>query len=207
MRLKILIGYVVAVVLGTMFTAQAFAQYVPPKAERELQNWMARDPRLAEDPDLMLNPEYQRNHPNFATWLRNHPRAHEQIVWMGAYDEGHHWHDTDWWRHNNPDWIYRNHPEWIDHHPEWRADGDWDEGHHWHDRGWWAANHGDWVTAHHPEWAEAHGLHHEAAIEHHEEHMEHHEAAIEHHEAGIEHHEQHMEHHEEHMEHHDHDHH
>jgi hypothetical protein len=202
MRLKILIGYVGAAMLGAMFAMPAFAQ--SPHAEAELQHWMARDPRLEADPGLMDNPTYLRNHPNFAIWLQQHPGVHRQVEMLGAYDANHHWRNTEWWRQNNPNWIYQNHPEWIEHHPEWRSYGDWDEHHEWHDRGWWAANHPDWAAQHHPEWAahreaaiehhEAAIEHHEAAVERHEEHVEHREAAIEHHEAAVEHHQEHLEH-------------
>jgi len=202
MKLKILSGYAAALVMGVLCALPAFAQNVNPRAEAQLQNWMARDPRLRADPGLMDNPTYLRNHPEFAMWLQRHPNAHRQVEAMGAYDTNHVWRETGWWRQNNPNWIYQNHPEWIQNHPEWRRDGDWDEHHEWHDRAWWSANHGDWVAQHHPEWA----AHREAAIEHHEAGIERHEEHIEHHEAAIEHHEERMEHHE--NEHgHDHDHH
>ena len=67
MKLKILIGYVLAATLGAMFALPALAQ--SPQAEAELQRWISKDPRLQEDPGLMNNPTYLRNHPNFATWL------------------------------------------------------------------------------------------------------------------------------------------
>lgn len=171
MRLKILTGYVVAAALGAIFALPAFAQNVNPLAEQQLQNWMARDPRLQADPGLMSDPTYLRNHPNFALWLQQHPNAHRQVEEMGAYDHSHQWRDTNWWRHNDPDGMYQNHPEWVRNHPEWRNDGDWDDQHHWHDRDWWRDNRRDWVAQHHPEWAE----HHEAAIEHHEARVERHE--------------------------------
>jgi hypothetical protein len=206
MKLKSLIGLSLAAMLGAMWVVPAFAQNVSAGAEAQLRNWMAKDPRLEADPGLMDNPTYLHNHPNFAIWLQQHPGAHQQVREMGAYDNGHHWHDTDWWRHNNPDWIYENHPEWVRNHPEWRNDGDWDDQHHWHDRDWWAANRGDWVVQHHPDWA----AHHELAVEHHEEHVEHHEAQVERHEAHREaqierheaHHEAQVERHEEHSDHH-----
>lgn len=91
----------------------AYAQPVNPAAERELQNWIARDPRLQADPGLMNDPVYLRNHPNFATWLQEHPNAHLQVEEMGAYDEGHHWHDRVWWIQNRRDWVREHHPHWV----------------------------------------------------------------------------------------------
>jgi hypothetical protein len=119
MKLKILTGYVVAAALGAMLVVPAFAQNVNPKAEAQLQNWIARDPRLQADPGLMNDPTYLRNHPNFATWLQQHPNAHQQVEQMGAYDRNHQWRNTNWWRQNDPDWIHKNHPEWARNHPEW----------------------------------------------------------------------------------------
>ena len=87
MKLKVLFGYAITAALGLMFTLPASAQ--SPEAEAELRNWMARDPRLEADPDLMLNPRYQHEHPHFAEWLHEHPGIEREIVWMGAYDERH----------------------------------------------------------------------------------------------------------------------
>jgi len=190
MKLKILTGYVVAATLGAMFALPALAQNVNPGAEAKLQNWMAKDPRLEADPGLMDNPTYLRNHPNFALWLQQHPNAHQQVEQMGAYDNNHQWHNTNWWHQNNPNWVSQNHPEWASNptgwanHPGGPGEGDWDEHHVWHDRGWWGANRRDWVEQHHPEWA----AHHEAAVEHHEERVEHREEAIHHYEEHHEHH-------------------
>ena len=172
MKLRILTGYAGALMLATIMARPVLAQNVNPKAERQLQHWMAEDPRLQSDPGLMDNPTYLRNHPNFATWLQEHPNAHRQVEEMGAYDNGHHWRDTDWWRHNDPDWMYEHHPEWVRDHPEWRHDGDWDDQHHWHDRDWWRDNNRDWVAQHHPEWAEARERHEEKREEHAERHEE-----------------------------------
>jgi hypothetical protein len=204
MKLKILICSLLAAALGTTWVLPAFAQNTSPEAEARLQRWMARDPHLQADPGLMDNPTYLHNHPNFATWLQQHPGAHQQVRAMGAYDNGHQWRNTDWWRHNNPDWIYQNRPEWVSNHPEWRHDGDWDDQHHWHDRDWWRDNRRDWVAQHHPEWAEAHERHEEKREEHREAKEEHREAKAEHHEAQVERHEEHHEHHGDHG-HHDHD--
>jgi hypothetical protein len=180
MKLKILIGYVVAAVLGAMFALPALAQ--SPQAEAELQRWIAHDPRLQRDPGLMNNPTYLRDHPNFATWLREHPGAHQQVERMGAYDNDHRWHDTNWWHQNHPDWVSQNHPEWNNNHPEWGSShpggtgpGAYDEHHNWHDSNWWNANRADWVKQNHPEWA----AHHEERVEHRQaavhEYVEHHD--------------------------------
>ena len=40
-------------------------------------------------------------------------------VW-GDYDQGHAWHNADWWWQSQPEWVRANHPEW------W---GDYDEDH------------------------------------------------------------------------------
>lgn len=187
--------------LCAAYVAPAFAQNVNPRAESELQNWMARDPRLHADPGLMENPEYLHNHPNFATWLSQHPGAHRQIGEMGAYDNGHVWRDREWWHQNNPNWLYANHPEWAYNNPAWRGEGDWDDHHVWHDRGWWQANNSAWVAQHHPDWAQ---VREERRDEHHEAVVEHRQGVVEHHE--MEHHEHQIEHHEHVMEHHDHEH-
>jgi hypothetical protein len=158
MKLKILTGYVVAAALGVMFALPAFAQNVNPRAESQLQNWIARDPRLQADPGLMNNPTYLRNHPNFATWLQQHPNAHQQVEQMGAYDRNHQWRDTNWWQHNDPNWVSHNHPEWARNHPEW------------------AEHHEERVAP-----REEHAEHHEAAVEHHEERTAHHEEHRDHH--------------------------
>ena len=203
MRIRI-IGFMVAT-LCVAYVAPVFAQNVSPRAEAELQNWMARDPRLQADPAIMENPEYLRNHPNFATWLSQHPNARRQITEMGAYDNGHVWHDRNWWHQNNPNWLYANHPEWAYNNPEWRGEGDWDDQHRvWHDRDWWRQNNGAWVAQHHPDWAEVREERHEERREEHNEAAEHRE--MEHHEKQMEHRERQMEHHEDKMERHDHDH-
>ncbi len=159
MKLKILIGYMVAAALGATLAVPVFAQSAG--TERKLQNWIDRDPRLQADPGLMNDPTYLRNHPNFATWLQQHPAAHKQVKEMGAYDRNHQWRNTDWWHHNDPDTMYKEHPEWVKNHPEWRKDGDWDDQQHWHDRSWWQSNHKNWVQKHHPEWAQAQEQHQE----------------------------------------------
>jgi hypothetical protein len=201
--MKIRAVFFLAATLCVTYVAPAFAQNVNPRAEAELQNWMARDPRLQADPHLMENPEYLRNHPNFATWLSQHPNARRQITLMGDYDNHRVWHDRDWWHQNNPNWLYEHHPEWAYNNPAWRGEGDWDEHHMWHDRGWWAANNSAWVAQHHPDWAAVHAEeHHEAVVAHHENVVAHHEAEVAHHEAVVQHHE--MEHHEHEMERHDH---
>jgi len=116
MKLKLPGLFLLATALSVMWTIGASAQNVSPGAERELQRWMARDPRLQADPGLMNNPTYLRNHPNFALWLQQHPGAHRQIDAMGAYDNDHHWHDRGWWGANHPDWAASHHPEWAEHH-------------------------------------------------------------------------------------------
>jgi hypothetical protein len=196
MKLKLLGFFLLTMTMGAMWVAPAFAQ--SPHAEEELRRWMARDPRLEADPGLMENPIYLHNHPEFAVWLQNHQGIRRQIAWMGAYDEGHRWHDIEWWRANNPNWIYANHPEWIQAPPEWRQYGDWGDDHVWHDRGWWAANHPEWVNAHHPDWA---AIHHEEAVEHHEAVQEHREAVVEHREDVLQNREQHLENREAHIQH------
>ena len=75
--------------------------------------------------------------------------AHPQ---WGAYDEGHAWHNDDWWFHHHPDWVYQHHHEWIAANPGWGTYGDWDETHHWHDRHWWLEHHRRWVEEHHHDW-------------------------------------------------------
>ena len=141
-----------ALVMCALYAMPAFAQ--SRHTENELQHWINHDPRLQADPGLMDNPTYLRNHPNFATWLREHPGAHRQVNEMGAYDRSHQWRDTNWWRRNDPDWVYQNHRDWVDAHPEWREDGDWDDEHHWHDRDWYEHNNAEWAHAHHPNWKE-----------------------------------------------------
>ncbi|HXW85202.1 MAG TPA: hypothetical protein VEJ86_12395 [Candidatus Binataceae bacterium] len=37
-------------------------------------------------------------------------------VVVGDYDEGHVWHDRDWWVSNRRDWVSVHHHEWLDHH-------------------------------------------------------------------------------------------
>jgi hypothetical protein len=160
MKLGSLKVYLVAASLGAIFAAPAFAQNVSQHTEQKLQNWIAKDPRLQADPGLMNDPTYLRNHPNFATWLQQHPQAHEQVEQMGAYDKNHQWHNRDWYQKNDPDWQ-RNHPNWANNnypnqyantgHP--RGEGDYDEHHEWHDRDWYRDHRQEWVKEHHPEWA------------------------------------------------------
>src|SRR5271169_5642700 len=124
--------------------APAFAQYgnannVNPHAEADLQRWIARDPRLQSDPGLMTTHTYLKNHPNFATWLHDHPNAHEQVLQMGAYDNNHHWQ----WNHEHQEWGHG-------------GEGDWDDHHQWHESNWWHSSDPNWVNQHHPEWAHNH---------------------------------------------------
>jgi hypothetical protein len=102
-----------ALMICSLFVGAAYAQPVNPHAEEQLQDWIARDPRLRADPALMDNPTYLAHHPEFATWLQHHPNAHRQVEEMGAYDEGHHWHDRDWWVHNRAEWARAHHPHWF----------------------------------------------------------------------------------------------
>ena len=37
-------------------------------------------------------------------------------VIVGDYDEGHVWHDRDWWMHNRHDWVESHHHDWLEHH-------------------------------------------------------------------------------------------
>ena len=103
-----------AFMICSLFVGAAYAQPVNPHAEEQLQDWIAKDPRLREDPGLMDNPTYLANHPNFATWLREHPGVHRQVEEMGAYDEHHHWRDREWWKKNHADWVHQHHPHWFD---------------------------------------------------------------------------------------------
>jgi len=32
---------------------------------------------------------------------------------VGDYDEGHVWHNRDWWTSNRADWAHAHHPEWY----------------------------------------------------------------------------------------------
>jgi len=115
-----------AIILCATYAGSAYAQ-VNPRAEDQLQDWMSRDPRLQSDPGLMNDPTYLRNHPNFATWLQQHPGAHQQVENMGGYDEGHHWRDRNWWASNRQDWV-------REHHPDWAARGEHHDNDHGHDR-------------------------------------------------------------------------
>jgi hypothetical protein len=185
MKLKILTCSLLAATLGAMFALPAFAQEVNPQAEQQLRNWMARDPRLEADPGLMDNPTYLRNHPNFATWLSQHPNVHQQVERMGAYDNNHQWHSANWWHQNNPNWVAQNHPEWAGNHPEWEHPNPGGPNHPYpaypaHPGAPNAA-----AYAHdNPQWA----AHNEAVVQHHEERVEHREEAVHNYE---EHHNQH----------------
>ena len=106
--------FVSAALVGCTFLANAaYAQSVNPQAENQLQNWIARDPRLQSNPGLMNDPTYLRNHPNFATWLQQHPNAHQQVEQMGAYDSHHQWRNRDWWAHNRNEKVEGRRPEWM----------------------------------------------------------------------------------------------
>ena len=150
MNWKKLSGYFIAVAMSAAFAAPTFAQNVNPKAEQQLQSWMAKDPRLQADPGLMNDPTYLKNHPNFATWLQEHPNAHQQVKQMGSYDKNHQWH----YNKNAPSWA-QNHPQTA------RGEGDWDEHHQWHDKSWFETNKREWAEQHHPEWFEKYKEHHD----------------------------------------------
>jgi hypothetical protein len=173
-----------AAMLCAGFGAPAFAQYgnannVNPHAEADLQRWIAKDPRLQSDPGLMTTPTYLKNHPNFATWLHDHPNAHEQVLQMGSYDNNHHWQ----WNHEHQEWGNNGgHTPYGGYGAPPVGEGAYDAQHHWHDSGWWHSNDEGWVHEHHPEWfhnhpewARAKADVHEARVEHHEhEEHEHH---------------------------------
>jgi hypothetical protein len=139
----------------------AFAQDRPPNpgAEEHWQQFLSRHPGLAEHPQWLRNPQYMREHPNIATWLREHPRVLEDSREQGMWDNDGGWHDANWWRANHPDYVDRYHPEWAENHPDWRGpgDGDWDEHHQqWHARQWWVAHNRAWVVQHHANWLAHH---------------------------------------------------
>jgi len=68
-------------------------------------------------------PWVQQHHPD---WVRgaaapppSHPAygtAYGHPAGMGAYDEKHQWHDSNWWVSNKREWVQQHHPEWVQHH-------------------------------------------------------------------------------------------
>lgn len=139
-----------AVILCMVCAAPAFAQ--SQKTEQTLQTILARHPKLAANPSLVNDPNWQQRHPDAYAWFRHHPKALEQTRAMGAWEPNGTWHEPDWWYRNNPNWVYQNRPDWIERNPSWRERGDWDDAHEWHDRDWYWQNRREWVAQHHPEW-------------------------------------------------------
>jgi hypothetical protein len=123
--MKIRLISVLAAILSVTFAASAFAQDVNPGAESQLQNWMAKDPQLKSNPEMMLNPTYLQNHPNFATWLSNHPEARQQVDEMAARennrDNNSNFRNGDWSHQNNAYSAGQNRQAFNNQHPQWRG--------------------------------------------------------------------------------------
>jgi hypothetical protein len=146
-----------AVILCVVVAAPAFAQTA--KSERELQNILQRHPKLAANPSLVNNPNWQRNNPEVYDWFQKHPKIMAQTRHMGAWQTNGTWREPNWWFQNNPNWVYQNQPNWIQQNPNWRQQGDWYEG-KWHNRNWYVQNQPEWVKRHRPEWAKQEGRGH-----------------------------------------------
>ncbi|MGH7931702.1 MAG: hypothetical protein ACREQN_00900 [Candidatus Binataceae bacterium] len=150
--MKIRAIFLAAIIGSALSVVPAFAQNYSPQAESHLQNFMSNHPELQADPSLMTNQHYLKQHPNFAKWLKQHPNAKNEALYMGAYDNGHNWHNSNWWYGRDHDWMQHQQPAWEPNHASWAGQGDWDKQHQWRDRDWWSNNNRQWAEQHHPNW-------------------------------------------------------
>lgn len=89
----------------------AFAQR--PAAQAEFDRYLAKHPNIRNHPELMNDPTWLREHPNFRQFRANHPKIAREARGMGDYDKRHQWHDRNWWVHNNRSWAYEHHRNWF----------------------------------------------------------------------------------------------
>jgi hypothetical protein len=152
-------GLLVSAALGLLFVAPpVFAQSA--QGERQFQKLLDQHPRAKENPALLSDPQWLRKHPDVNKFIRNHPGVQNQVLSMGAYDNGHRWHNQEWWYHHNPEWVQKNHPDWYKKHPNWNnGEGAWTKNHEWRSRDWWVKNHPEESEREHPNWFTHHHHH------------------------------------------------
>jgi hypothetical protein len=119
-----------ATVCGVLATS-TFAQAPNSQAEGYFQQYLAANPELQKNPGLMSNPQWLNAHPSFHSFLEEHPnvaaQAHEmsgsqgeygrheynsnqphQNPSMGAYDQRHERHNSNWSAANRREWIQQH---------------------------------------------------------------------------------------------------
>ncbi len=89
-------------------------------SQAEFERYLAKHPNVRAHPELMNDPQWLRDHPNFAEFRGTHPNVAREARAMGDYDSRHVWRDRNWWVQNDRTWAYKHHKDWFDH----------DNGHH-----------------------------------------------------------------------------
>lgn len=83
--------------------------------QAEFQHYLAKHPNLRAHPELMNDPHWLKEHPNFAEFRATHPHVKAEARAMGDYDSHHVWRDRSWWVQNDKAWAYKHHHDWFDH--------------------------------------------------------------------------------------------
>jgi hypothetical protein len=162
--------------LALAIATPVFAQ--TPETMAKLNNIISEHPALQQNPRLLNNPGWLRDHPNVARFMADHPGVRRDVAsgafesnWGGWDPEHHSWHDAYWWHQNNPQWVYANHPDWGHNygwyqndygaHPEWFHNPTYQN---------WAAAHPEWVAR-----ENAANARYDARVEHRDERFQHRE--------------------------------